>query len=76
MSDAAFKQAAYPAYTKAQLIIMLAGKPYSLSNPRGLTGDQRRKMEAEVLRRDAVEAGDLSVMTPGERLRYARSQEA
>jgi len=61
MSDAAFKTAMYPAYTTTQLQVMAAN----------CTTDARAKMEAELLRRAKRDAGDVSVMTDGERLHRA-----
>ena len=60
MSDAAFKTAPYPAYTTAELLAVIAD---GRGNP---------TMLAEIARRAARDAGDTSVMTPGERLRRAR----
>lgn len=68
MSDAAFKTGALPAYTTFELRKFLAkrdGKP--------LSEDAAAKMRAEIDRRERVSAGDVSVMTPGERLRYSRA---
>jgi len=60
MSDSAFKSAPYPAYTVEQLQACIdAGK----GNP---------VMVAEIARRAAVKAGDVSQMTAGERLHRAR----
>lgn len=61
MSDAAFKTAMYPAYTTAQLQVMAAE----------CTTDAKPKMEAELVRRAKRDAGDVSVMTDGERLHRA-----
>jgi len=58
--DVAFKSAPYPAYTTAHLEAEIAA---GRGNP---------KMVAEVARRHAVKAGDVSQMTAGERLRAAR----
>jgi len=58
--DSAFATAPYPAYTTKELhAIVAAGR----GNP---------VMLAEIARRAARDAGDTSVMTPGERLRRAR----
>ena len=62
MSDSAFKTAKYPAYTTAELEI-------SIANGR----DEFGFMRAEIDRRAKRDAGDVSVMTDGERLRYARA---
>lgn len=64
MSDAAFKTSAFPGYTTQQL------RDWAPSRPEGI----RRQMEAEIARRARRDAGDVSVMTPGERLRLARAE--
>lgn len=61
MSDAAFKTGKYPAYTTPQLMVAIK------------SGQGNDAMVAEVERRQKVAAGDWSVMTDGERLRYAQS---
>lgn len=58
--DAAFTTAKYPAYTTAQLREMAKTE----------TGPASAVMIAELARRAKRDAGDRSVMTPGERLRY------
>lgn len=63
--DAAFKTAPYPSYTTMQLQIFI-------KEPHQLNAATVAKMQAEVDRRAKVAAGDVSVMTPGERLRRAR----
>jgi hypothetical protein len=63
MSDAAFKTAAYPAYTSAELVGFI--------HDENTADDTRAKMEAELTRRERVAEGDVSVMTAGERLRFA-----
>lgn len=63
MSDAAFKTAAYSAYTTQELRYMADNLPRAAGN--------RAVMEAEIARRERVKTGDVSVMTPGERLRFA-----
>jgi hypothetical protein len=60
MSDAAFKSAPYPSYTLMELQAFVAA------------GRGNDVMVAEIERRGKVGAGDRSVMTPGERLRFAR----
>ena len=60
MSDAAFKTAPYAAYTTAQLRAFIA------------EGRGNDVMAAEITRRERRDAGDRSVMTPGERLRSAQ----
>lgn len=63
MADAAFKTAAYPAYTTAELRDYVSG---------GF--DYNGSAKAEIDRRAKVAAGDVSVMTPGERLRYSQQK--
>lgn len=65
MSDAAFKSAAYPSYTTEQLRAFVA-------NDEGRAAHITAAMRAEIERREKVAAGDVSVMTPGERLRRVR----
>lgn len=60
MADAAFKTAPYAAYTTDQLRAVIAN------------GNGTEKMVAEIERRAKRDAGDVSVMMPAERLRYAR----
>lgn len=57
--DAAFPSAKYPAYTTVELRAMAATE----------TGPALAVMIAELERRARRDAGDVSVMTPGERLR-------
>ena len=54
--------AAFPGYTLAELRKMVA------------EGSTNPKMIAEIARREAVAAGDLSRATPGERLRINRGK--
>lgn len=64
MSDAAFPTWRYPAYTTPELESFVAeGRPPEIADA----------MRAEIARRAAVAAGDVSVMTPSERLRHFRS---
>ncbi len=63
--DSAFATAPYSGYTTDQLRQMV-------SRPSA----NARAMWAEIDRREKVAAGDMSVMTPGERLRHARNQQA
>jgi hypothetical protein len=53
--------APYQGYTLAQLKVSVDA------------GSGSAKMVAEIARREAVEAGDMSVSTPGERLSRLRS---
>lgn len=60
--DAAFATAAYSGYTTDELRQMLRTRPTCLP------------MWDELHRRERVEAGDMSVATPGERLVHARKE--
>jgi hypothetical protein len=60
MSDAAFKTAAFPGYTTQELRETYNREP----------ADIWVKMRAEIKRRERVAEGDVSVMTPAERLRH------
>lgn len=66
MSDAAFATARYVGYTTAELKEFTA-VPWLVS---ALTLDEYKAMEAEIVRRAKVSIGDVTAMTPGERLRY------
>lgn len=70
MSDAAFKTAKYPAYTTADLSRWLADHTAGKSL---LAANQYRDVCAELTRRAKRDAGDVSVMTDGERLRAAKA---
>jgi hypothetical protein len=59
--DSAFPTAAYPGHTTAQLQSAVAA------------GRGTPAMLAEIDRRARRDAGDVSVMTPGERLRHIRT---
>lgn len=59
--DNAFPTAPYPGYTTAELQAAIAA---GRGNP---------VMVAEIERRALRDAGDVSVMTPGERLRHVRN---
>lgn len=74
MSDAAFKTAKYPGYTTEQLKVAVAAydPEAALDTARG--PQIIAEMKAEIKRRAAVAAGDVSQMTDGERLRWVRSQ--
>jgi len=60
--DSAFATAPYSAYTAAQLLAFIAA---NRGNP---------VMLAEIERRTLRDAGDISVMTPGERLHHIQKQ--
>lgn len=62
--DASFATAKFPSYTTVELATWIAD------------GRGSPAMAAELARREAVEAGDVSQMTPGERLRRLRNAEA
>lgn len=68
MSDSAFKTAAYPGFTTKQLEEMYAEKSSIVG-----FGEVAEKIQAELDRRYAAKAGDVSVMTPGERLRFHKT---
>lgn len=72
MSDAAFQTAAYPAYTTAELSRWLADHS---EGKLLLAADQYQKVCSELTRRAKRDAGDVSVMTPGERLRFNPKRE-
>lgn len=63
MADAAFKTGAYPAYTIDELKAFVA----QVREP-----SIAAVMTAEIARRERVAAGDISAMTPGERLRHSK----
>lgn len=69
MSDAAFKTAAFPGMTTKELEEAYAAKSKVVGY-----GDVAEKMQAELDRRAAAKAGDVSAMTPGERLRMGASK--
>lgn len=71
MSDSAFKTAPFPGLTTSQLEAAYAEK----SSIPGF-GEVAAKMQAELDRRFAVANGDKSVMTDGERLRFAKTGKA
>lgn len=64
MSDSAFKSAPFAGFTSRELEARVA--QLSDDDPK------RYQMLAEIARRERVAAGDRSVMTAGERLRYAQ----
>lgn len=73
MSDSAFKTAPFPGSTTARLreVIEIARV-----DPTAWPADMVERMKAEVARRDRVDAGDKTVMTDGERLRFAKTGKA
>lgn len=71
MADTAFKAAAFPGLTTAQLEREYAAKSKIFGY-----GDFCEKAQAELDRRYAVANGDVSVMTPGERLRFVKTGRA
>lgn len=74
MSDSAFPTAPYPSMTTAELkacvAAYLAGTQSSIW---GMTDAKAVIMTDEIARREKVAAGDVSVMTPGERLRWFKA---
>ena len=68
MADAAFKGAMYPAYTISELKKRVASAAQD--------SETKTKMIAEIARREAVENGDYSQMTPAERLRHIKDGKA
>ena len=70
MADAAFKTAAYPAYTTADLSRWLAAHTEGKSL---LATDQYHAVCNELTRRGKVASGDVSVMTSAERLRHNKA---
>ena len=59
--DNAFSGRAFPGFTTAELVAKVAA------------GSDDARIIAEIARRKAVAAGDVSKMSPGERLRFARA---
>lgn len=66
--DSAFKTAAFPGMTTARLIEAAADPETDMI--------KAGAMRAEIDRRAARDAGDVSVMTEGERLRFYRETRA
>lgn len=62
--DSGFKSRPFPAYTLTELRNMVAA------------GAASAAVVAEVARREKAIAGDVSVMSDGERLRFARTGKA
>lgn len=70
--DAAFKTAPFASYTIAELrLFVRQGAPHAADPIETIA-----KMTAEIDRREAVLAGDMSQATPAERLRAIRTDEA
>jgi len=72
MSDLAFQTAAYPSMTTKELQAFVDNHP----KERGSSHPDYSKVAAmvrEISRREAVEAGDYSQATDGERLRAVRA---
>lgn len=65
MADSAFKTAPFAAYTTKELTAAVERVETS--------EDACRRMVAEMARRAKRDAGDVSVMYPAERLRYAKA---
>jgi len=71
MSDSAFPAGAFPSCTLKELKHSLSNmKRQPAANPYTML-----RMETEIERREAVEAGDYSNSTPGERLRAVREND-
>ena len=69
MADAAFATGKYPAYTINELRTFVACGPEA-----GCPAASVEAMKAEIDRREAVAAGDVSQMTGAERLRHFRAK--
>ncbi len=70
--DNAFKTASYPGYTTNELRNMVSeGNIGTEFNP-----EAKNKIREEIARREKAALGDTSVMTHGERLRFARTGKA
>tara|TARA_R110000868_G_scaffold396275_1_gene668414 strand:+ start:548 stop:751 length:204 start_codon:yes stop_codon:yes gene_type:complete len=65
MADSAFKTAPFAAYTSKELIDAVERAENS--------AEARTKMILEIARRAQRDAGDVSVMYPAERLRFAKA---
>lgn len=70
MSDAAFPTGAFPGYTSVELREYIDLYLQGLAT--GMTDAKAVAMEDEIARRARVKHGDVSAMTPGERLRFNR----
>ena len=65
--DSAFCTAPFPGHTTEELHQFLAER---IAGTRNMSHERRALMEGEIARRERVAQGDVSVMTPGERLRH------
>jgi hypothetical protein len=65
--DNAFSTGKFPAYTLQEVRNMLAARKAEGFDE---NSDRSVLMRNEIKRREAVAAGDVSAMTPGERLRH------
>lgn len=73
MSDAAFKTAPFPGITNDRLAEVIE---IARNDATAYPAPTIERMKAELERRAAAKAGDVSQMTPGERLRFAKTGEA
>ncbi len=79
MSDAAFPTGAYPGYTTAELLHFVERWRNTMQTDI-LVGDVHlhaakvEVMQNEIIRRERVAEGDVSAMTPGERLHFNRKK--
>lgn len=73
--DAAFATGKYPAYTTAELKQFVAEYDPAKALDQNRAPSIIAAMKAEIARRAAVEAGDVSQMTAGERLRAVRAED-
>jgi len=71
MANTAFATADYPGYTTAQLQDAYNAKSKIIG-----FGDVAERMQKELDRRFARDNGDMSAMTPGERLRFVKTGKA
>lgn len=73
MSDSAFKSAPFAGYATAELRLRVE-RADNGTNP--LDPVILSRIRAEITRREAVMAGDVSQMTAGERLRFTQTGKA
>jgi hypothetical protein len=64
--DSAFPSAPFASFSTAELVRYVGS---------GIETPIAKRMRDEIARREKVAAGDVSVMTPGERLRHVRKME-